>query len=269
MAKQSLVPPFGKKVHLKDYDPNHTGEFDEKSDITDLLEKDVERLAELQDVLYAEGKRSLLVVLQAIDAGGKDGTIKHVFRGLNPQGVHVASFKSPTPEELSHDFLWRIHKEAPAKGYIGVFNRSHYEDVIVVRVHDLVPKKVWKSRYDQINQFEQLLIENGTTILKFFLYISKDEQKKRFEERLENPDKNWKFALEDVEKRKYWDDYIEAFEDAISKCNAENAPWHIVPANHKWYRNYVITRTIVKTLEDMNLKYPEPIENIKGIKIGD
>lgn len=269
MAKQPLVPPFRKKVKLKDYDPDFTGNFDDKEDITPLLEKDLERLAELQDVLYAEGKRSLLVVLQAIDAGGKDSTIKHVFRGLNPQGVHVASFKTPTAEELAHDFLWRIHKEAPKKGYIGVFNRSHYEDVIAVRVHDIVPKKVWKQRYDQINQFEELLVENGTAILKFFLYISKDEQKKRFEERLENPSKHWKFSLDDVEKRKYWDDYIEAFEDAITKCHTEHAPWHIVPANHKWYRNYVITQAIIDTLKNMNLKYPEPAEDYSGVVIPD
>ncbi len=270
MAKQpSLVPPPGKKVHLKDYDPAYSGDYKNELEARDLIEKDLLHLRELQDALYAERKHPLLVVLQGIDAGGKDGTINHVFRGLNPQGVVVTSFKQPTEEESAHDFLWRIHQHTPAKGYIAVFNRSHYEEVLVVRVHDLVPKKVWKARYDQINQFEEILAANGTTILKFFLYISRDEQKTRFEVRLHDPDKRWKFGLGDLEERKLWDDYQAAYEDMLSKCNTDDAPWTIVPANHKWYRNLVVTRTIVETLEKLDPKYPDPIENIDKIVIPD
>jgi PPK2 family polyphosphate:nucleotide phosphotransferase len=269
MSKQPLIPSHGKKVKLKDYDPGYTEGIKREEDATEQLQKDLDHLAELQDVLYAQSKHSLLVVLQAIDAGGKDGTIKHVFRGLNPQGVKVTSFKQPTPDELAHDFLWRIHQHTPARGYISVFNRSHYEDVLIVRVHDIAPKKVWKQRYDQINAFEELLVANGTAVLKFFLYISKDEQKQRFEERLNNPDKNWKFAKGDLEERARWDDYIEAYEDMLTKCNTEHAPWHIVPANHKWYRNLVITQAIIKSLEGMDLSYPKPAEPLDGIEIPD
>ena len=270
MAKQpSLVPSPGKKVRLKDYNPSDNGDCKNETDAEELIEKDLKRLRDLQEVLYADRGHALLVVLQGIDAGGKDGTINHVFRGLNPQGVVVTSFKQPTGEELAHDFLWRIHKRVPEKGYIGVFNRSHYEDVLVVRVHNLVDKKVWKTRYDQINQFEEMLAENGTTILKFFLYISKDEQKKRFEARRDDPQKRWKFALGDLQERQLWDDYQEAFDDMLSKCNTDYAPWTIVPANHKWYRNLVVTRTIVETLEKLDLKYPSPVENIEKVVIPD
>lgn len=270
MAKQPpLVPPAGKKIRLKEYNPDDTGDCKNEADAEKLIEKDLKRLRDLQDAFYADRGHALLVVLQGIDAGGKDGTINHVFRGLNPQGVIVTSFKQPTGEELAHDFLWRIHKRTPEKGYIGVFNRSHYEDVLVVRVHNLVPKKVWKARYDQINQFEETLAENGTTILKFFLYISKDEQKKRFEARRDDPQKRWKFALGDLQERQLWDDYQESFDDMLSKCNTEYAPWTIVPANHKWYRNLVVTRTIVETLEKLDLKYPSPVENIEKVVIPD
>ena len=269
MPKQPLIPPSDKKVRLKDYDPGYTGKYRDEQQIEDELAKDLEKLTDLQERLYAENERAFLIVLQGIDTGGKDGTVRHVFRGLNPQGVQITSFKQPSAEELSHDFLWRIHQHAPAKGTIGVFNRSHYEDVLVVRVHDLVPKKIWKERFDHINRFEEMLTEHNITILKFFLYISKDEQKRRFEERLENPKKQWKFAMGDLAERKLWDDYIEAYEDMLTKCNSEYAPWHIVPADHKWYRNLIVTRTLVEALEAMDLKYPTPIANIDQIVIPD
>jgi PPK2 family polyphosphate:nucleotide phosphotransferase len=219
--------------------------------------------------LYAEAQRSVLIVIQAMDTGGKDGLIKHVFRGLNPAGVAVTSFKRPSEEELAHDFLWRIHQNAPRKGMIGVFNRSHYEDVLVVRVHELVAKSVWKKRYDQINEFEELISESGTTILKFFLHISKDEQKRRLEDRLQEPHKHWKFNVGDLEERKLWDDYMKAYEAALSKCNNEYAPWHIVPANHKWYRNYVVTKALVEAMDGMELKYPPAAEGLESIVIPD
>jgi PPK2 family polyphosphate:nucleotide phosphotransferase len=269
MSKQPLIPPIGHKVRLKDYDPGYTGDFRHKEDVQAQLAKDLARLDELQEVFYADGRRALLIILQGIDTGGKDGTIEHVFSGVNPQGVQVTAFKRPTPEELAHDFLWRVHRNVPPKGFIGIFNRSHYEDVLVVRVHDLVPRKVWKERYDQINQFEAMLAANGVTILKFFLYISKDEQKKRFEARLKDPKKQWKFAMGDLDERQRWDDYMAAFEDMLTKCNTEYAPWHIVPANHKWYRNYIVTQTVISTLERMNLKYPKPAEGIENVVIPD
>lgn len=269
MAKQPLIPPADKKVKLKDYDPGYTGGFKSEEETLPDLEKDLEKLEKLQERLYAESKRSVLIVLQAIDTGGKDGTIKHVFRGLNPQGVHITPFKAPTPFELAHDFLWRVHQRTPAKGTIGVFNRSHYEDVLVVRVHDLVPKEVWKERYDHINRFEELLTESGTTILKFFLYISKEEQKQRFENRLNNPEKVWKFAIGDVKEREHWDEYIKAYEDMLTKCNTDYAPWHIVPANKKWYRNYVVTRTIVDALEKLDPKYPAAEPGLDKVVIPD
>ncbi len=269
MAQQPLIPPIGDRVRLKDYDPGYAGEFDSKQAIKDPLMADLNRLAELQEVLYADGKRALLVVLQGIDTGGKDGTIEHVFSGLNPQGVQVTAFKQPTAIELAHDFLWRVHLATPPRGYIGIFNRSHYEDVLVVRVHNLAPKKEWKKRYEFINRFEEMLTENGTTILKFFLYISKDEQKKRFQARLDDPNKQWKFALGDLKERELWDDYIAAYEGALTECNTEYAPWHIVPANHKWYRNFIVTRTIVETMAAMHLKYPEPKEDLSNVTIPD
>ena len=228
-----------------------------------------EKLADIQHSLYAEGKQKLLVVFQASDAGGKDGTIRAVLEGVNPQGVRVTSFKKPTPEELAHDYLWRVHKAVPAAGMIGVFNRSHYEDVIVTRVFNLVSEEVWKSRYNQINEFEELLTESGTTILKFFLHISKKEQKQRFQERLDDPTKRWKFSSDDLEKRKHWDDYEKAYEDMMEKCSKKNAPWFIIPADQNWYRNWAITKIIVETLEEMNPQFPEPEEGLDSIVIED
>jgi PPK2 family polyphosphate:nucleotide phosphotransferase len=224
-------------------------------------------LAELQGLLYAESRRSLLIILQGMDTSGKDGTIRHVMAGISPLGVQVKAFKVPTEEELAHDFLWRVHKAVPRHGMIGIFNRSHYEDVLVVRVHDLVPRKVWKDRYQQINQFEMMLVKNNVVILKFFLHISKDEQKLRLEERLKDPTRYWKFSLRDVEERGYWSAYRKAYEAVLSRCSTEWAPWHIVPANHKWYRNLVVAETIVKTLRGLDMKYPEASPDLANIKI--
>jgi PPK2 family polyphosphate:nucleotide phosphotransferase len=221
----------------------------------------------LQQRLYAEGKQKLLVVFQAMDAGGKDGTIRNVLKGVNPQGVRVHSFKVPSKEEMAHDFLWRIHKVVPGKGMIALFNRSHYEDVLVVRVHDIVPEAVWRPRYTQINQFEKLLSDSGTRILKFYLHISKDEQKERFQSRLDEPEKLWKFSLGDLEKRKFWPDYMTAYEEMLRECSTEWAPWHVIPANQKWYRNLAICRTIVQTLREMNPQFPAAEDNLEQVVI--
>jgi PPK2 family polyphosphate:nucleotide phosphotransferase len=267
--KQPLIPPFGEKVNLKDYDPEYTGTFSNKDETEQLRQEDLERLHRLQEVFYAEQKHSLLIILQATDTAGKDGAIEHVFRGVNPQGVHVASFKKPTEEELAHDYLWRIHQHTPRKGQISVFNRSHYEDVLVVRVHNLVQPAVWQKRYDQINEFEELLHENGTTILKFFLHISKDEQKRRLEARRDDPEKQWKFNPGDLAERNHWDEYQAAYEDVLTKCNCAHAPWHIVPANEKWYRNTIITRTIGDAIDALDCEYPKPVEDISSIVVPD
>jgi PPK2 family polyphosphate:nucleotide phosphotransferase len=265
MSQPLLVEP-GSQVKLADYDPDNTAET-QKTQGRKEIRRNLKRLQELQDVMWAEGKHALLVVLQGIDGGGKDGTIAHVMSGVNPQGCQVTSFKVPSPEELAHDYLWRIHKATPRRGYIGIFNRSHYEDVLVVRVHSLVPEEVWSKRYDQINGFEKLLADSGTTILKFFLYISKDEQKKRFEDRLKDPAKNWKFSMGDVKERERWDEYMRAYEDALSRCSTPWAPWIIVPGNHKWYRNLVVSRTIVEALEKLDMHYPPPLPDADKIVI--
>ncbi len=269
MSKQPLIPRIGKKVHLADFDPAFHDDFENEKTANKRVEEDIVRLDALQDMLYAGGARSLLVVLQGIDTGGKDGTVRHVFRGLDPQGVHVASFKAPTADELAHDFLWRIHPHTPAKGRISIFNRSYYEDVLVPRVHKLVPKSVWEARYDQINQFESMLVANGTAILKFFLYISKDEQKRRLEDRLHDPQKQWKFSLDDLKERDYWDTYIEAYEGMLTRCNTEEAPWYIVPGNHKWYRNLVVANAVADTLDKMKLSYPKPKEALDAVVVAD
>ncbi len=226
-----------------------------------------DELIEYQRRLYADGNWKVLVILQAMDAGGKDGTIRRVFKGVNPQGVQVTSFKVPTRHELARDFLWRIHKAVPPKGMIGVFNRSHYEDVLVVRVHEIVPEKVWRPRYALINDFEKLLVGSGTKILKFYLHISKDEQKERFQARLDEPDKNWKFSLDDLEKRKLWDDYSAAYEEMLEKTTASAAPWYVIPSDQKWYRNLAITRVLVETLKNLDPHYPEPEEDYSGLII--
>lgn len=224
-------------------------------------------LEQLQELLYAEGKHKVLVVLQAMDTGGKDGTIRHVFDGTNPQGVKVAGFKKPTEKELAHDYLWRVHGNTPASGEITIFNRSHYEDVLVVRVHDLVPEHRWRRRYDHINAFEELLADEGTTILKFFLHISKEEQKQRLQARLDEPTKTWKFAKGDLAERKLWNSYIAAYEEAITRTSTEWAPWYVIPADRKWYRNLAISTIIVDTLKSLGMRYPEPEEELAGIVI--
>ena len=223
-------------------------------------------LISLQAQLYAEGKQKLLIVFQAMDGGGKDGTIRSVFEGANPQGVVVTSFKGPSEEELAHDFLWRVHKSVPGKGMIGVFNRSHYEDVLVVRVHNIVPEAVWRPRYEMIDDFEKMLTASGTRIIKFFLHISKNEQKRRFQERLDDPSKRWKFDPADLEKRRFWDDYQQAFEDVLENCSTEECPWYIVPADQNWYRDLVVTSVIVETLKEMNPQYPAP-PDVTGVVI--
>lgn len=252
------------RVKLADIDLEDTGGL-EKQAAKERLAKNIERLSELQEVLYAEGKHALLIVLQAMDAGGKDGTIRSIMSGVNPQGVSVTSFKAPTAEELAHDFLWRVHKPVPPRGMIGIFNRSHYEDVLVVRVKNLVPKAIWQPRYDHINNFEQLLVDSGVTILKFYLHISKEEQKKRLQSRLDQPEKHWKFNPADLGERERWDDYMQAFEDVFEKCSTKTAPWYIIPANKKWYRNVLISETIIKTLESLDMKFPEPAADLDKI----
>ena len=259
----------GKRITLADINPNASEEYKNKKDAENELQKHRQRIRKLQERLYAENQRSLLIVLQAMDTGGKDGTIKHVFREVNPQGCQVWSFKVPSYEEASHDFLWRYHHRVPQRGMITIFNRAHYEDVLVVRVHKLVPEDIWRQRYHVINEFEQMLTLSNITILKFFLHISKDEQKRRLESRLKNPDKQWKFSKSDLEERLLWDEYQKAFEDAISNCSTANAPWYVVPANKKWYRNLVIARTIADTLEAMNPQFPNGEKDLKHIVIPD
>ncbi len=248
----------GAHVRLDQYDPDDTALVSDKTKAKRKSMRLQRRLAELQELLFAEHRHKLLIVLQGMDTSGKDGTIRHVMDGFNPQGVHVFSFRKPSEEELEHDYLWRAHARAPANGGIVVFNRSHYEDVLIVRVHDLVPEESWQQRYRQIVDFERMLSENGTLILKFFLHISKDEQRRRLQERVDDPTKRWKFQHSDVMERKYWHEYRLAYEDALAKTSTECAPWYIVPANVKWYRNYVISSVITEALEGLDMKYPEP-----------
>lgn len=255
-SSKLIVPP-DKKINLEKYDPADTLGYDNDKKTEAKLEKQLKQLDELQNLFYAEKKRALLIVLQGMDAAGKDGTVRHVMSGVSPQGCSVKSFKVPNSEELAHDFLWRIHKAVPEKGMFGIFNRSQYEDVLVVRVHKLVPKDVWKARYDQINRFEKNLAENDVKLLKFFLHISREEQEKRFQERLHDPRKKWKFSKADAAERKRWDDYVTAYEAVLSRCSTEYAPWFIIPADHKWFRNLAISRIIVETLEEFDMHYPK------------
>jgi PPK2 family polyphosphate:nucleotide phosphotransferase len=265
LGERFRVPP-GAKVKLREIDPDYHGAHVDKAAATAEAERDVERLAELQSLLYAENRRSLLICLQGLDASGKDGTVAHVFRGMNPQGVEVSTFKAPTREELAHDFLWRVHQKTPASGKVAIFNRSHYEDVLVVRVHKTVPKDVWSERYDRINEFEKDLVDHGTIILKFFLHISEDEQLRRFEKRLEDPVRQWKISEADYAERKLWPDYIEAFEDVFHKTSTSHAPWYVVPANHKWFRNFAVASVVVEAMESLKLKVPPPSVNIADIR---
>lgn len=248
----------GSPVKLSEWDPNDGSAFPvEKKEGRERLQELNFKLEELQELLFAEDKHKVLIVLQAMDTGGKDGTIRHVFEGVNPQGVRVTNFKKPSAEELDHDYLWRVHKQVPGRGEIVIFNRSHYEDVLVVRVHSLVPKDVWSRRYDHINQFERMLIDEGTTILKFYLNIDLIEQKERFQARLDEPNKRWKFNPQDLEERKLWPHYMDAYEEVLERTSTAWAPWYIVPANRKWYRNLVVGTVIVETLMGLDMHYPE------------
>jgi PPK2 family polyphosphate:nucleotide phosphotransferase len=258
----------GSRVNLSDWDPADRSEFaGSKQDAERTTKQLNSRLEGLQETLWADHRHRLLVVLQAMDTGGKDGTIRNVFDGVNPMGVKVASFKRPTVPELAHDYLWRVHPSVPGDGEIMIFNRSHYEDVLVVRVHNLVPQSRWEKRYRHILEFERLLSDEGTTIVKFFLHISKEEQRGRLQARIDDPTKQWKFATGDVEERKLWDDYQRAYEDAISSTSTSFAPWYIVPADRKWYRNLVVATVLVQVLEQMDLRYPEPEPGVTGMVI--
>lgn len=263
---KELVISNGEKAKLSKYDPDDTLGWEKGAKTKASLAKAVEKLDGLQYLMYAEHKRALLIVLQGVDTAGKDGTIRHVMSGVSPQGCHVTSFKVPTAEELSHDFLWRIHRAAPAHGIIGIFNRSHYEDVLAARVHNLVPKEVWSKRYDEINEFEETLTENNTVVLKFMLHISKDEQKKRLEERIKDPDKHWKLSEADFQERKYWDDFVDAYEAVLTRCNTKPAPWYIIPSNKKWFRNLAVSHIVVEALENLRMKFPPPTVDVKKLK---
>jgi PPK2 family polyphosphate:nucleotide phosphotransferase len=261
-----IVPP-GKTIRLKDYDAGFTSHYKNKAEASAKLRKDIKRLTKYQDVLYAQKTHALLVVLQAMDTAGKDGTIQHVMSGVNPQGTQVHSFKAPSAEELDHDFLWRTMKALPGRGEIGIFNRSYYEEVLVVRVHPKIldlqrlppaakGKDIWKHRFDEINYFEKYLVRNGIVVLKFFLNLSKEEQKRRLLARIDTPKKNWKFSLADAKERGYWDDYMNAFEDTFNHTSTEWAPWYIIPADNKWFTRTVIADVIIETLKALKLSYP-------------
>ncbi len=257
-----------KKVRLRQIDPDEKGGLTKEESIP-LFQAQKARIKALQERLFAEDRQSLLVVFQAIDTGGKDGTIRNVFSGVNPQGCRVWSFGSPTEEELEHDVFWRYHQHTPARGMIGIFNRSYFEEVLVVRVKGLAPEKQWKRRYDEINEFERILANNGTRIVKFYLHISEDEQRERLQERLDDPEKHWKFNVSDLDDRALWDDYQEAFEDAINECGTKDAPWFVVPANRKWLRNLLVARTIADTLADMDPQWPEEDPDLEMVVIPD
>jgi PPK2 family polyphosphate:nucleotide phosphotransferase len=260
----------GHQVTLTDWSTGTTDGFEgTKDDRATLLASLNERLGDLQQMLYAESKHKVLIVLQGMDSSGKDGTIKHVFRTINPLGVRVANFKRPNDVELAHDYLWRVHEQAPLNGRITIFNRSHYEDVLVVRVNELVPTKIWQRRFEHIRGFEQMLADEGTTIIKVFLHISKEEQRARLQERLDNPAKHWKFEHGDIAERAHWDAYTEAYQQAISETSTDDAPWYIIPGNHKWYRNLVVSQLLVDKLQSLDMRYPDPIDGIADIRITD
>jgi PPK2 family polyphosphate:nucleotide phosphotransferase len=256
----------GHRLKLKKIDAGFKGHHETEEAAAVEIEHYRHKMAKMQSLLYAEKKRSVLIVLQALDAGGKDGTVNHVFSVLNPQGARVVGFKQPTSEELAHDFLWRVHPHVPIKGEIALFNRSHYEDVLVTRVHKLIDKETWENRYKRIRAFEELLAHNGTHILKFFLHISAEEQLARFAQRLEDPERNWKISESDYAERAYWDDYIAAFEDAITATTAKHAPWFVIPANHKWFRNLSVSQIIADTMEDLHMAYPKPKVDLADIR---
>ena len=260
-----LVRP-GRRVDLAAWDPGETLGH-EKTDAVEELAMGLDRLTDLQERLWANGDHAVLVILQGIDTAGKDGTIRHVMGAFNPQGCGVVGFKVPTPEELAHDFLWRAHRVVPPKGSLAIFNRSHYEDVLVVRVHQLVPENVWRRRYEQINEFEQLLAETGTTIVKFFLLIDRDEQKERLQARLDDPTKRWKFSTTDLAERARWDAYTAAYEEMLERCSPATAPWYVIPSNRKWFRNLAVADILADTLDDLHLPYPEAEEGLDAVVI--
>jgi PPK2 family polyphosphate:nucleotide phosphotransferase len=263
-SEMFVVKP-GSKVELDKIDASCKGEHESHQRALPEIERYCQKLSELQYLLYAEDKRSLLICLQAMDAGGKDGTVNHVLGAMNPQGCTVHGFKQPSAEEAAHDFLWRAHAACPGRGRVAVFNRSHYEDVLVVRVHNLVPEKVWSKRYDAINGFERQLAENGTHILKFYLHISKDEQLARFKQRIEDPARHWKISESDYAERAFWDDYRAAFEDALGRCSTAHAPWFVIPANHKWFRNLAVSQIIVETMAGLGMSFPKPTVDMADI----
>ena len=263
--KKFRVAP-GSRIRLKDIDPQFADKREDKKSARSKIKKLQQRMDELQFQLYAERKRSLLICLQAPDAGGKDGVVRHVIGSMNPQGCRVVSFKQPSAEERARDFLWRIEYQTPERGEVVIFNRSHYEDVLIVRVHHLVARKVWSKRYEEINDFERRLVADGTHILKFFLHISKEEQLRRFEKRLDDRTRQWKISEADYSEREYWDDYATAYEDALSKCSTDDAPWFVIPSDHKWFRNLAISRIVVEHLESLKLKFPPPSVDIEHIR---
>lgn len=264
-SKQFRVEP-GSQVDLAKIDAGFKDQHESQEHAQPEIATYEEKLKDLQYLMYAEGKHSLLICLQGRDAAGKDGTIKHVLGAMNPQGCTVNSFKVPTHQEAAHDFLWRYHRATPGQGQVSIFNRSQYEDVLIVRVHNLVPEAVWSKRYDHINDFERLLHDNGTHILKFYLHIDADEQLKRFKKRIDDPARHWKISEADYSERPHWDEYTHAFEAALSKCSTEYAPWYIIPANHKWFRNLAISRIVAETLESLNMQFPAPTIDIDEIR---
>jgi len=263
--KKFMIEP-GSKVRLGKIDPDYAGKEISRQAAIDATASQVERIARLQYLLYADASQSLLIVLQGLDAAGKDGLIRHLFSGVNPQGVSVIAFKKPSEIEAAHDFLWRIHRAAPAKGEIAIYNRSHYEDVLIVRVHKWVPHSVWSKRYDQINNFEKILSENTTRILKFYLHISPEEQLARFKERLDDPTRQWKISEADYAERERWPQYIEAYQDMLERTSSKRAPWYVIPSNHKWFRNLAVSQIVADTMEDMGLTLPRPRVDLTSIR---
>jgi PPK2 family polyphosphate:nucleotide phosphotransferase len=256
----------GNRVQLKDIDPGFKDHHESHKKAAEEIERDRDKLRALQALFYADGRCSLLICLQGLDAAGKDGTISHILGAMNPQGCRVTGFRQPSLEEQAHDFLWRIHRATPGRGQVAVFNRSHYEDVLVVRVHKLVPRAVWSRRYDEINDFETELVDGNTQILKFYLHISKEEQLKRFEDRLDDPTKQWKISESDYKEREFWGDYMAAYEEALSRCSTPGAPWFVIPSDHKWFRNLAIARIVVEHLEALDMKLPKPSVDLRHIR---
>jgi PPK2 family polyphosphate:nucleotide phosphotransferase len=264
--KQFVVKPRA-EIRIKHFDPGYHGKHESHKKALSQIQESLQKMEQLQYRMYAENKHSLLIVLQGLDAAGKDGVVRHVLTGMNPAGCVSVNFKEPTKEDLAHDFLWRVYPHVPARGSVAIFNRSHYEDVLVVRVHRLAPERVWSKRYDEINQFERLIAtQNNTAILKFFLHISKEEQLERFKKRLDDPDRQWKISDTDYKERDYWSDYTRAFEDVLNKTSTDYAPWFIVPSNHKWFRDLAISQIIVRRIEDMDIQVPKPTVNLAEIR---